>query len=234
MQQINLYQDEFHLSYDYRRVAVAGIFLLLALVFALVNSYQIYTTNHLRPELESKTNTMKSFEQSYAMLQSKAKPKATDMNLVAQMERVKRNNAEKRRALNYLSGNNTGNTSGFSFLMQGLGKKRDNINDLWLKKIKFSRGGYDLHLNGSSYQQDLLPKFIQALSEEEIYKDREFKEIKILRSKGNKKMMDFILDTQYQAKGFANQKSDNEIVDKSIALFMARLKQLSAEKETLR
>ncbi len=106
MQQVNLYQDELHLSYNYRRVGVAGVFLLLALVFAVVNSYQIYTTNHLRPELESKTNTMKSFEQSYAMLQSKVKPKATDMNLVAQMGRVKRSNAEKRRALNYLSGNN--------------------------------------------------------------------------------------------------------------------------------
>ena len=234
MQQVNLYQDEFHLSYNHRRVGVAGIFLLLALVFALVNSYQIYTTNHLRPELESKTNAMKSFEQSYVILQSNAKPKAIDMNLVARMERVKRNNAEKRRALNYLSGNNAGNTSGFSFLMQGLGKKRDNINDLWLKKIKFSRGGYDLYLSGSSYQPDLLPKFIQALSEEEIYKDREFKEIKILRSKDNKKIMDFILDTQYQAKGFAKQKSGNETVDKSIALFMARLKQLSTEKEALR
>ena len=46
--------------------------------------------------------------------------------------------------------------------------------------------------------------------------------------------MDFTLDTQYQAKGFVNQKSGNEIVDKSIALFMARLKQLSTEKEALR
>jgi len=233
MQQVNLYQDEFHLSYNHRRVGVAGIVILLALVFALVNSYQIYSTSHLHAELENETNALKSIEQSYVILQSNAKPKAIDMNLVARIERVKRNNAEKRRALNYLSGNNAGNTSGFSFLMQGLGKKRDDINDLWLKKIKFSRGGYDLHLSGSSYQPDLLPKFIQALGEEEIYKDREFKEIKILRSVDNKKMMDFVLDTQFQAKGAANKKSNNETVNNSIALFMARLKQLSAEKETV-
>ena len=72
-----------------------------------------------------------------------------------------------------------------------------------------------------------MPKFIQALSEEAIYKDREFKELNIVRSKDNKQMVDFILDTQYQAK-----EPDDEIVDKSVALFMARLKQLSAEKET--
>lgn len=233
MQQVNLYQDEFHLSYNYRRVSVAGIVMLLVLVFALVNSYQIYSTSRLHAELESETSALKSIEQSYAALETMAKPRAKDMNLVADMERIKRNNAEKRRALNYLSGNDAGNISGFSFLMQGLGKKRDDINDLWLKKIKFSRGGYDLHLSGSSYQPDLLPKFIQALGEEEIYKDREFKEIKILRSVDNKKMMDFILDTQFQAKGAANKKSNNETVNNSIALFMARLKQLSTEKETV-
>ncbi len=229
MQQINLYQKDFFIIYNYRRISVAGFFLLLVTVFAIINLLQIYSTNQLRLELESKTNNLKSIEQSYTILATKAQPKAIDMNLVADIGRMKRNNAEKRRALNYLSGNDTGNLSGFSFLMQGLGKKRDNINDLWLKKIKFSRGGYDLHLSGSSYQPDLLPKFIQALGEEEIYKDREFKEIKILRSNDNEKITDFILDTQYQAK-----ESNYELADKSIALFMARLKQLSAEKETVR
>jgi hypothetical protein len=233
MQQVNLYQEEFFPSYNYRRISVVGSFLLLLVILIVINFYQTYTANQLRIELENKASTLKTLEQSYAILEVKAKPKAKDMNLVADLEIMKRNNAEKRRALNYLSGNDEGNISGFSFLMQGLGKKRDSINDLWLKKIRFSRGGYDLHLSGSSYQPELLPKFIQALSEEEIYKEREFKEIKILRSKDNKKMIDFILNTQHQDKDFANQKSNNAIVDKSIALFMARLKQQSAEKETL-
>ena len=226
MQQINLYQEEFFLKYNYRRNAVVGSILLLLLMFIGVNFYQTYAKNQFLAELDNKKNMLKSFEQSYAVLEIKAKPKVKDMNLVADLERMKRNNAEKRRALNYLSGNDAGNVSGFSFLMQGLGEKRDSIDDLWLKRIKFTRGGYDLHLSGSSYQPEHLPKFIQALSEEEIYKEREFKEIKILRSKNNKKMMDFILDTQYQAK-----ESGNGTDDKSIALFMARLKQLSAEKE---
>lgn len=230
MQQINLYQKEFFLSYDYRRISVVGSFLLLLVIFALVNFYQTYSERQLRAELENKTKTLKSIEQSYAVLEIKAKPKAKDMNLAADLERTKRNNTEKRRALNYLSGNDAGNISGFSFLLQGLGRQRDSIKDLWLKKIKFSHGGYHMYLGGSSYQAELLPKFIQALSEEEIYQDREFKELNILRSKDNEKTVDFVLDTQYQAKAKA---SDDEIMDKSVALFMARLKQLSAEKETV-
>lgn len=228
MQQVNLYQKEFFLSYDYRRISVVGSFLLLLVIFILVNFYQAYSERQLRAEMENKIKVLKNIEQSYAVLEIKAKPKAKDMSLAADLERTKRNNIEKRRALNYLSGNDAGNISGFSFLLQGLGRQRDSIKDLWLKKIKFSRGGYHLHLDGSSYQADLLPKFIQALSEEEIYKDREFKELNILRSKDNKTMVDFILDTQHQAKT-----SDDEIVDKSVALFMTRLKHLSTEKETL-
>ncbi len=228
MQQVNLYQKEFFHSYDYRRIAVVGSLLLLLLIFVLVNFYQTYSARQLRVELENKTETLRSIEQSYAVLEVKAKPKAKDMNLAADLERTRRNNIEKRRALNYLSGNDTGNISGFSFLLEGLGRKRDSVKDLWLKKIMFSRGGYHLRLDGSSYRPDLLPKFIQALSEEAIYKDREFKELKISRSKDNKKMVDFVLDTQYQSKA-----SDEVLVDKSVALFMARLKQISAEKENL-
>lgn len=234
MQKINLYQDEFHLRYNSRRVTVTGVFLSLALIFATVNGYQLYSTNQLHGELESNINTLKSIEQSYAVLETRVKPKAKDMNLVADTERIKRNNSEKRRALSYLSGNDAGNLTGFSFLMQGLGEKRDNINDLWLKKIKFSRGGYDLHLSGSSYQPELLPMFVQTLSEEKIYQDREFKEIKILRSKDDKKVMDFILDTQYQANASAYAQSTNAADDNAITLFMARLKQLSAEELAVR
>lgn len=228
MQQVNLYQKEFFLSYDYRRIAVVGSLLSLLLIFFLVNFYQTYAERQLLVELENKTTTLSSLEQSYAVLEIKAKPKAKDMNLAADLERTKRNNIEKRRALNYLSGNDTGNITGFSFLLEGLGRKRDSVKDLWLKKIVFSRGGYHLRLDGSSYQPELLPKFIQALSEEAIYKDREFKELKISRSKDNRKMVDFILDTQYQAR-----ESDEVLVDQSVALFMARLKQISAEKENL-
>jgi len=229
MQKINLYQKEFHASHDWRRISVVGALVLLTLVFSGINIGQIYAANQMGAELENKKNALKSLGQSYAVLEKKAKPKARDMNLVAELERMKRSNTEKLRALNYLSGNDSGNMTGFSFLMQGLGRKRDNINNLWLKKIQFSRGGYNMRLSGSSYQPELLPKFIQALSDEEIYKDREFREIKILRSTENKKVIDFVLDTQFQAEEY-----DDEIKNDSVALFMARLKQLADVREVVR
>ena len=147
MQQINFYQEEFRTRTDWKKQGIIASVAVLVLVLAGFNVNQIYSTNQLSAELENKKNTLKSLEQSYALLEKTVKPKAKDMNLVAELERVKRNNTEKLRALNYLSGNDSGNMTGFSILMKGLGRKRDTINDLWLKKIQLSRGGYDMRLS---------------------------------------------------------------------------------------
>ena len=229
MQQINLYQREFHDVRDWRKTGIVGAVALTLVVLGGINALQVYETSQLRAQLDTKAKKLKNFEQSYDVLKKNAKPKAQDLALTAALENIKQTNSEKRRALNYLSGNGEGNTVGFSYLLKGLGRERDRINNLWLKKIKFSRGGYDLHLNGSSYEQDLLPKFVQGLSSEAIYKDREFKEIKISRSEGDKKIMDFVLDTQYQS-----NKSSAADKNQSISFFMARLKQLATGDEVTR
>ncbi len=229
MQQINLYQREFHDVRDWRKTGIVGAVALTLVVLGGINAVQVYETSQLRAQLDTKAKKLKNFEQSYDVLKKNAKPKAQDLALTAALENIKQTNSEKRRALNYLSGNGEGNTVGFSYLLKGLGRERDRINNLWLKKIKFSRGGYDLHLNGSSYEQDLLPKFVQGLSSEAIYKDREFKEIKISRSEGDKKIMDFVLDTQYQS-----NKSSAADKNQSISFFMARLKQLATGDEVTR
>lgn len=226
MQQINLYLSEFHDKRDWRRTGTIGVIIFMAVIFAVINAGQMYMTSQMRADLDAKTKSLKALEQTYTALEKNAQPRAQDLNLLAELESIKRSNNEKSRALNYLSGNDAGNMTGFSYLMQGLGRQRDSINNLWLKKIKFSRGGYDMHLSGSSYQADLLPQFVQALSDEAIYKDREFKEIKILRSEANQKIMDFVLDTRYQ-----EEKSDLSEQRQSVSLFMARLRQLAGDEE---
>lgn len=229
MQQINLYHKEFHDVRDWRKTGIIGAVILTLVALAGINAVQIYKTSQLQAELENKNQKIKNFEHTYAALQKNVKPRAKDMALVAELENIKRSNSEKLRALNYLSGNDAGNTVGFSYLMEGLGRERDKISNLWLKKIKFSHGGYDIHLSGSSYEPDLLPKFVQALSNEDIYKDREFKEVKVSRADHNKRIVDFVLDTQYQPK-----KNSAAEKNQPFALFMARLKQLAKSDEVLR
>ena len=69
---------------------------------------------------------------------------------------------------------------------------------------------------------------MKALSDEEIYKDREFREIRLVRSDENQRIVDFVLDTRNQKK-----QGDETGQVQSVALFMSRLKQLVSESETV-
>lgn len=224
IQQVNLYQQEFrHERSQVNVLVLAGVaFLVLALVAS--SAYQASVINELEAGLAVSKKELKSLELSYETLKKSAQPRAMDMNLAQQVEKVKRSNEEKTRAKNYLSGEGAGNLTGFSSLLQGLGRQRDTIEELWLKKIKFSAGGFHMRLAGSHYRPELLPEFIQALNDEELYRDREFRQLKISRSEEDKKIMDFVLATTSGEPG-----ADSESNKPDMMLFMARLKRLSEE-----
>lgn len=224
IQQINLYQEEFRVVPNWASLSLlAGAAVLTVLLLGSV-FYQASAINELEAELKNNNDVLKSLEQSYDALEKNNKPRAIDMNLAERVEKAKRSNEEKIRAKNYLSGEGSGNITGFSALLQGLGRQRDQIEELWLKKIKFSDGGFDMRLTGSNYRPGLLPDFIQALNDEDLYRDREFREIKINQSTHDKKIVDFVLGTRHKADvtgGGVN------MADK--ALFMARLKRFKEE-----
>ncbi len=225
IQQINLYQDEFRVVPNWAKLSLLAGIALVIVVLLGSSLYQVSVINDLEAELTNTNKTLKSLEQSYEALEKSIKPKAIDMNLAEQVEKVKRSNEGKIRAKNYLSGDGAGNITGFSSLLQGLGRQRDEIEELWLKRIEFSDGGFDMRLVGSNYRPELLPDFIQALNDEDLYKDREFREIKITQSTQDEKTVDFVLATRSKediAQGEANM-SDK-------ALFMSRLKRSSEER----
>lgn len=227
IQQINLYQDEFRVVPNWANLSLlAGAVVLILLLLGSV-LYQASVVSDLEAELTTNSNVLKSLEQSHEALEKTNKPRAIDMNLAEQVEKVKRSNQEKIRAKNYLSGDGAGNITGFSALLQGLGRQRDEIEELWLKKIKFSDGGYDMRLVGSNYRPGLLPAFIQALNNEPLYRDREFREIKINQSTEDRRIVDFVLATRNKQAG---PESAVNLSDKS--LFMARLKRSKDESVT--
>ncbi len=225
IQQINLYQAEFQITRDWlSQLLMAGIALLI-LLLAGNSFYQSLIISGFEDELKNKKGELKSLQQSFDVLEKTVQPRAMDMNLAERVERIKRSNEEKIRAKNYLSGDGVGNVTGFSPLLRGLGRQRDEVAELWLKKIQFSDGGFDMRLIGSNHRPELLTVFIQALKDEVLYRDREFREIKINRSKQDKKIMDFVLATRN--KGDVADARTN-ISEK--ALFMARLKRFREEK----
>lgn len=222
MQKINLYQLEFHDIRDWRQTGVLAAAGLLLLVLAGINVGQVMELGELEHSLEQKNSALEIKRVSLEALRKNTKPKARDMDLAAQVDKLRRANAEKTRAINYLSGNKTSNITGFSHLLQSLGRQRDSIDDIWLTRIKFSDGGFNMRLDGSSYRPELLPEFIQALNNEVLYQEREFRDLRISRSDTNSRLIEFLLDTREREA--SNSTAGDSL---SLAMFMQRLKVFS-------
>jgi hypothetical protein len=222
MQKVNFYQQEFHTTRNWQRTGAFAAAGLLALVLVGTNIGQVVTLGGLQHSLAEKKSALEVKRIALEALRKNTKPIARDADLAALADKLRNSNAEKTRAINHLSGSEISNVTGFSELLQSLGRQRDNIDDIWLTRIRFSDGGFNMRLDGSSYRPELLPEFIKALNHEVLYKDREFSDLRITRSNTNSHMVEFLLDTQ-QRDAYKNKERDT----RSQAMFMARLKQLS-------
>ncbi len=98
----------------------------------------------------------------------------------------------KARALDVLSGRVLGNTRGFSSYLEGLA--RQHVEGLWLTGVAISEGGEQLGLTGSTLDAQLVPRYLQQLSAEQVYKGREFKTFQMQRGEAPPRI-DFTLHT---------------------------------------
>jgi len=163
-QTINFYQPEFHRSHDYKKWALrSGIGLAVALL-VVINLVQQASINRLSAERQQKQDQLASRKLLHQTLETQLQPKQQSPMVLAQLESSRHANQSRLKALNFLSHRETDNMVGFSFLLDALGRQRDKIEGIWLKKIQFDNGGYHLSLDGYSHSAELLPQLVQTLS----------------------------------------------------------------------
>ena len=221
-QTVNFYQPEFHRKHAYRQWLVfGGIGIALTLLLS-INLVQQVNISRLGAELAEKQTLVESRKLLHKTLESQLTPKQQSPMLQAQLESLRQANQSRHSALNFLNTRSSDNMIGFSFILSALGRQRDNIEGIWLKKIILDDGGFNLGLDGYSHSAELLPQLIQTLGQEEIFRGHEFRHIKISRSADHKQIMDFELDTRAR-----EQQGNTETLSTDLALFIARLKQLT-------
>ncbi len=105
--------------------------------------------------------------------------KQKNPDLERQLAGLTADRSGKVRALDVLSGGVFGNTQGFSGYLEGLA--RQHVEGVWLTGVTISDGGEQLGLTGSTLDAQLVPRYLQQLSAEQVYKGREFKTFQMLR-----------------------------------------------------
>lgn len=172
-QDLNLYRhldQKQSLPFSALHAVFAGAACLVLLAFV---SLFFGLQNH------SYSKSIATFEKEKKQLtEMNANLKATSSNsqdiaLVILREKVK----AKQQVLNILEINKKEEHVTFSNRLAGLG--RQNIEGLWLQEIDFKNGGEQLALKGKTRTGTLVPRYLQALSNEKVFTGLHFDVLRI-------------------------------------------------------
>lgn len=178
-QEVNLYLEHLRPQVDWLSpkllAGYLGGWLLLLVAVVMFNSYQ---NTQLEDQLAAQQRALQVMTAQVQQLKGQL-PKSRAAELDQQMKSLGAE-VERRRAISRLiSGQDLGNTAGFSAHLQGLA--RHSNASLSLQGFTLSQGGLVVALNGEVRQAQVLPAFLQALQAEPSFSDSHFGQLGITR-----------------------------------------------------
>lgn len=196
-QQVNLYQRAARKplqALDARMMAY--VLLAVLALLALAYGYARWRYWSLGHELMRLGVQEAAAQRQVAELEQRHPVRTKSQSLELEIQRLEAGRATKSRVLAALAGDGeiSGNTQGFSRYLEGIARRCPP--GLWLTAISISEGGTRLTLTGSALRPELVPRFLQELSAEEVFAGREFKVFQLKRDPGAPGRVDFLVQTE--------------------------------------
>lgn len=116
-----------------------------------------------------------------------------DPALVAKLQQLERESADKGKVLDLLAGKTLGNTAGFSSHLAALGRRYPD--GLWLRQVTISDGGREMAIRGRALDAALVPRFIAALQQEPAFRGTSFQRFVLENPPGGSGTVSFTLAT---------------------------------------
>lgn len=195
MQQVNLYQSIFKkhaepLLAHQLLIAVAAFAALLV----CLSLYRQWTISVLASELQNQQQQLVSLEKNLKPLQQTQAAIKKSPLIQHKLEDRQNKVNTKQQLLKIMSQRSFGNTQGFTGQLTGLAQQR--IEGLWLTSLTIRAGGTFMDMQGHSLRPELLPQYIQQLSNETIFVGTEFESLEIQRDSEKPGWMSFNLKSQ--------------------------------------
>lgn len=177
-QSVNLYLAEFRRKPDWldatRMLRATGVVLLLLVLDAGWEGWQLF---RLEREWEAAEARREAAIAATAQLRSSFGTQAPDQSVVEQNNRLEAALKEKNAILGFMGGNDLGNTSGFSPYLADLA--RYHVQGLSLESINLSQNGQNVALTGVVESADLVPLYLQNLSQGASFRGLSFHALQI-------------------------------------------------------
>ncbi len=192
-QQVNLYQPILRAQPKvFSALTILQFTGLLLLGLALIYGYARWQDAKLGRDVISLQAQQDAMLKRIEDFNTRFPMKQKNPDLERQLASLTADRSGKARAIDVLSGGVFGNTRGFSSYLEGLA--RQHVEGLWLTGVTISAGGEQLGLTGSTLDAQLVPRYLQQLSAEQVYKGREFKTFQMQRGEAPPRI-DFSLHT---------------------------------------
>ena len=193
-QEINLYQDIFRPQKKPLSAAMVSGLVLLFLVFAALSyAYQWFEVSSLTHELASAESRNGELITEIDKLARQFPVKAKSRLLETEIIRLERE-LENRNAIGAaLSRYSLENKRPFSSLLESLARKH--VDGTWLTRVSIKDGGNSLGFAGKTYASELVPVYIQQLSEEGALANLSFNRMELNRSAEDPSSLDFQVST---------------------------------------
>lgn len=177
-QTVNLYLPEFRKKPDLmtaERIAqVIGLVLLLMVMGAGWESWVLF---RLEQDWDAAEGQRTAAMAATAQLRSSFGTQAPDQSVIEQNVRLEAALKEKNAILGFMDGNDLGNTAGFSSYLADLA--RYHVQGLSLKSITLSENGRTVALAGEVEQAELVPLYLQNLSQGASFRGLSFHALQI-------------------------------------------------------
>ncbi len=180
MQQINLYQPMFRkqrIVFSAVTMLQVGIFFLL--VFASLSAYQVLKIIPYKTQIASLEKELSQLEVQVTALEAVQKSKSKSKLLGSEIVKLGKELEQRERISKILSSRTFGNSAGFSAYLESFAK--GHVEGTWLTNIEISQGGAALGLKGKTLSSELVPVYLQRLSEEKSLQGSSFNVMELAR-----------------------------------------------------
>lgn len=191
-QQINLYQPIFRKQEKvFSARTMLFVFVAAIVFFAVVYGYVRWNVYSLVTESEKLVQLQASELKRLDSLSRRYPVKQKSRQVETELESLKKEHKAKQFLIKTLSGRSIGNDEGFSSYFEAMARQRPS--GMWLRRFELEQGGEIIGIHGSSLQAELVPEFLQRLSEESSFDGSSFRIFQIQRDEKNTAAVNFTL-----------------------------------------
>lgn len=193
-QQINLYQDIFRpqrkpLSASH----VGGLVVFFLIISISTYAYKWYKVSSISSDLVTSEKQSEELVEEIEKLARQYPARAKSKLLESEIARLSAELAQRNAINRALAKHSMENKKAFSSLLESLARKH--VNGTWLTKVSISDGGKSVGFAGKTYSSELVPVYIQQLSDESSFSNLSFNLLELNRSADDPASLDFQVST---------------------------------------